>query len=233
VDQRFLSLLPEVLQKVVADAENLAGSPVVVRSGDAASEFDDIELRPRDEAGIAHAVITYRGDSITRCALVHEVLHIKRYWLENVPVLRFPVTSRFGFEARLIEELLEHLVIVPEERKFVSTESDAHWSAVLDQKIREISPLSANRSDADRAALQRNVYRAMFDIALPHLDNRLLYERLGKAGELEASHRFVRALRPLVPDKLRALSFVVQTFRYDQQGFGAASMDLEARPRGR
>ncbi|TMH74310.1 MAG: hypothetical protein E6H51_09510, partial [Betaproteobacteria bacterium] len=179
MDQRFLSLLPEVLQKVVADAENLAGSPVVVRSGDAASEFDDIELRPRDEAGIAHAVITYRGDSITRCALVHEVLHIKRYWLENVPVLRFPVTSRFGFEARLIEELLEHLVIVPEERKFVSTESDAHWSAVLDQKIREISPLSANRSDAERAALQRNVYRAMFDIALLHLDNRLLYERLG------------------------------------------------------
>ena len=231
MDQRFLSLLPEVLQEVVADAETLAGSSVVVRSGDAASEFDDIELRPRDEAGIAHAVITYRGDSITRCALVHEVLHIKRYWLENVPVLRFPVTSRFGFEARLIEELLEHLVIVPEERKFVSMESDDHWSAVLDQKIREISPLSANRSDAERAALQRNVYRAMFDIALPHLDNRLLYERLGEAGELEASHRFVRALRPLVPDKLRALSFVVQTFRYDQQSFKAAPMDLEARPR--
>ena len=72
-------MLPEVLQKVVADAENLAGSPVVVRSGDAANEFDDVELRPRDEAGIAHAVITYRGDSITRCALVHEVLHINRY----------------------------------------------------------------------------------------------------------------------------------------------------------
>jgi hypothetical protein len=117
---------------------------------------------------------------------VHEVLHIKRYWLENVPVLRFSVTSRFGFEARLIEELLEHLVIVPEERKFLSTESDAHWSAVLDQKIREISPLSANRSDAERAVLQRNVYRAMFDIALPHLDNRLLYEPIavirGDAG---------------------------------------------------
>ena len=230
MDQCFLSLLPEVLQKVVADAENLAGSSVVVRSGDAASEFDEIELRPRDEAGIAHAVITYHGDSITPGALVHEVLHIKRYWLENVPVLRSPVTSRFGFEARLIEDLLEHLVIIPEERKFVST-SDAHWSAVLDQKIREISPLSTIRSDAERAALQRNVYRAMFDIALPHLDNALLYERLREAGELEASHLFVSALRPLVPDKVRALSFVVQTFGYDQQGFIAKPMGLEARLR--
>ena len=231
MERRFLSLLPEVLQKVVAEAESLAGSSVVVRSGDAASEFDDIELRPRDEAGIAHAVISYRGDSITPCALVHEVLHIKRYWLDNVPVLRSPANSRFGFEARLIEELLEHLVIVPEERNFVSTESDARWSAVLDQKIREISPLSANRSDTERAALQRTLYRAMFDIALPHLDNTLLYERLGEAGELEASHLFVRALRPLVPDKLQALSFVVQTFRYEQQGFVAASLDLESRSR--
>lgn len=222
-------MLPEALQKVVADAENLAGSSVVVRSGDAASEFDNVELHPRDEAGIAHAIITYRGDSITRCALVHEVLHIKRYWLDKVPVLRFPITSRFGFEALLIEELVEHLVIIPEERKFVSTESDVHWSAVLDQKIREISPLPANRSDAERAALQLNVYRAMLDIALPHLDKTLLYERLGEAGELEASQRFVGGLRPLVSDKLRALSFVVETFRYE--GLRAAPMDLEAHSR--
>lgn len=225
MDQPFLSLLPEALQKVVTDAEDLAGSSVVVRSGDAASEFDSVELRPRDEGDVAHAVITYRGDSITRCALVHEVLHIKRYWLENVPVLRVPVTSRFEFEGRLIEELLEHLVIIPEERKFVPTESDAHWIAVLHQKIKEISP----QSDAKRAALQRNVYRAMFDIALPHLDNTCLYDRLDEAGELEASHSFVHALRPLVPDKLQALSFVVGTFRYE--GFIAEPMDLEARPR--
>jgi hypothetical protein len=226
VDQRFLSLLPEALQKVVADAENLVGSSLVVRSSEAMSEFDNVELRPRDKAGIAHAVITYRGDSITRCALVHEVLHIKRYWLEKVPILRCPVTSRFGFEALLIEELVEHLVIIPEERRFVSTESDEHWSAVLDQKIREISPLPADRSEAERATLQRNVYRAMFDIALPHLDNSLLYERLGEAEELEASHRFVGALRPLVSDKLQALSFIVATFRYE--GFRAAPIDLDS-----
>lgn len=229
MDQRFLSLLPEVLQKVVADAEDLAGSPVVVRSSDATNEFDNVELRPRDEAGIARAVITYRGDTITRCALVHEVLHIKRYWLEKVPVLRCSVTSRFGFEALLIEELVEHLVIIPEERRFVSTESDDHWRAVLDKKIREISPLPANRSEAERATLQRNVYRAMLDIALPHFDNSLLYERLAEAEELEASHRFVGGLRPLVSDKLQALSFVVETFRYE--GFRAAPMDLDSRSR--
>ena len=84
-----------------------------------------------------------------------------------------------------------------------------------------------------------DIRHGIFDIAFASMEAmqntiaRLLYERLGKAGELEASHRFVRALRPLVPDKLRAHSFVVQTFRYDQQGFRAASMDLEARPRGR
>jgi hypothetical protein len=222
VERRFLSLLPEVLQKVVTDAENLAGSSVVVQSGDAVSEVD-LELRPRDDAGIAHAVITYRGDSISRCALVHEVLHIKRYWLEKVPVLRCPVTSRFAFEASLIEELLEHLVIIPQERGFAPTESDAHWSVVLDQKINEISPHAA------RAALQRSVYRAMLDIALPHLEKTLLYEQLGAAGELEASHNFVRGLRPLLLDKLQALSFVVQEFRYE--GFKAAPMNLERRPR--
>ena len=117
-------MLPGELQAVVQEAEQLAGCEIAVVPDSAASEFDNLTFGI--DAGLCRATISYCGDSISRCAILHEVLHLKRYWLDAVPLLRATSRHRYDYEAQMVNDLIEHLTIIPEERRFVKAESNAH-----------------------------------------------------------------------------------------------------------
>jgi hypothetical protein len=225
-------MLPGELQATVQEAEELAGCEIAVVPDKAASEFDNLTLGFDFGAGACTATIAYRGNAITPCALVHEVLHVKRYWVDEVPIIK-PAAQRFALESQALEDLLEHLVIIPEEQHYVREESNAHWSSVMAAKLAELPRVSPRPSQAEVVALKRSLLlqRAMMDIALPDLDRTGLYDRLRDENLLEASTAFVDGLRTLLSDKQRALSFVGQEFRHEQAGFWVGRFNLRATPK--
>jgi hypothetical protein len=224
MDQRFLERLPDELRAVVHEVEDLAGCQVVVTSDASASEFDNLTFGI--DRGMCRATIAHKGSDITGCALVHEVLHLKRHWVDAVPALRSRA-ERFEFEAQAWEDLLEHLVIIPEERRFLEIENNAHWRTVMDAKLVELTRLSA-------VAVRRSLIqqRAMLDIALPDLDHGALYSRLREEKLLEPSTPFIANLRSALNDKMRAIGWSFNCLAMTQRVFARAASIFARTRRG-
>jgi hypothetical protein len=212
-------MLPAELQATVQKVEQLAGCAIEVVPDETASEFDNLTFGVVE--GVCRATIAYRGERISRCALLHEVLHLKRYWLNAVPMLRPATRLRYGFEAQMVEELVEHLIIIPEERQFVEAESNAHWSSVMANLIKKV----------DASKLSLVLQRAMMDIALPGLDHTRLYDRLRDENLLDSSAAFIDHLRNTLNDKERALISVIQEFRYDVTAFRVGRFNIRDFPK--
>jgi len=212
-------MLPGEQQATVQEAEQVAGCAIEVIPDATVNEFDSLTFGVDD--GVCRATIAYRGESISRCALLHEVLHLKRYWLNAVPILRPATRIRYGSEAQMVDELIEHLIIIPEERRFVEAESNAHWSSVMANLAEEV----------DASQLSLVLQRAMMDIALPGLDHTRLYDRLRDENLLESSAAFIDRLRNTLNDKERALICVIREFRYDVTAFCVGRFNVRANPK--
>lgn len=225
MNPQFLAMLPVELRAAVQEAEQVAGCEIAVVADEAANDFDSLAIGV--ENGACIATIAYRGKSISRCALLHEVLHVKRYWLDGAPMLRPTTRLRYESEAGWVNELFEHLIIIPEEQRFLEAESNAHWASVM-ANLLEPPRIGSPSSQADPGAFRQNLLlqRAMMDIALPGLDPTRLYDRLRNENLLEASAVFIEGLRGRLDDKERALIFVIQAFRYDLSGFCISQFNL-------
>jgi hypothetical protein len=229
-------MLPGELQAVVRTVEQLAGCEIAVVPDAAANDFDSLAFGV--DRGLCQATIAYRGNSASRCAILHEVLHLKRYWLDAVPMLR-PAASfranaaRYESEATVLNDFIEHLVIIPEERRFAEAESNAHWSVVMAAQLAELPTVSAGLGGAEDVALQRSLLlqRAMADIALPDLDHTGLYDRLRDENFFEASTRFSDSLRNMLNDKVGALVFAAQEFHYDLTAFCVGTFNIRTNPK--
>jgi hypothetical protein len=227
---QFLAMLPGELQAIVQEAEQAAGCEIAVVPDAAANEFDNLQLSVT-HSGVCSATIAYRGESISRCALLHELLHVKRYWLDAVPLLRPTSRHRYEAEAQMVNDLIEHLTIIPEERRFLEAESNAHWSVTMANELMRIDSQSGhvNVHDLRRSLL---LQRAMTDIALPALDPTRLYDRLHDENLFEVSTAFIGALRNMLDDKEWALKFVSNEFGYDLTGFCFGRFQLSTYPKG-
>jgi hypothetical protein len=227
MNPQFLAMLPPELRATVREVERLAECEIAVIPDASANDFDSLKFGV--DNGVCIAEIAYRGGSIAPCALLHEVLHVKRYCLDSVPVLR--PASRWSSapsnDAPMLDELIEHLIIIPEERRFREAESSVHWSEVMGSKLAEVPRLDSPSS------LQRSLMlqHAMMDIALPELDHTRLYARLRDERLFERSTAFVENLRTVLNDKLRALKVVCQAFRYDLTAFRVGRYDLQTNPK--
>lgn len=228
---QFLAMLPGELQAIVQKAERVAECEIDVVPGEAVNEFDSLMFGV--DRGVCIATIAYRGECISRCALIHELLHLKRYWLDGAPLLRSTSRHRYHSEAQMVEDFVEHLIIIPEERRFAEAESNAHWSLVMMEELAKLPSISSPSSQADVDALRRSLLlqRAMMDIAVPALDHVRLYDRLRDENLFEASTAFIDRLRNMLNDKERALIFVSKEFDYDLMGFCFGRFHLRTHPR--
>jgi len=226
----FLALLPGELQATVQEVEQVAECEIAVVRDATANEFDNLTFGV--DNGVCVATIAHRSESISRCALLHEVLHLKRYWLDAVPILKPAARFRYESEAQSVDELIEHLIIIPEERRFVEAESNAHWSSVM-TTLAKPARVGFPSSQTEVDALQRSLLlqRAMMDIALPNLDHTRLYVRLRDENLFEASTAFIDRLRNVLNNKERALILVSREFRYDLTGFCFGRFHLRTNPK--
>lgn len=85
--------------------------------------------------------IFYPESGTTEQDLVHELLHIQRYWVEKAPIMEM-ATSQLDGNAYAIRQLcndLEHCVIIPREQRYLpdSTDSLTVWSRKYDQYLND------------------------------------------------------------------------------------------------
>lgn len=232
MDERYLSLLPNELLTIVETAEALAGCEVVIVANESAAEFDNLGLGLDQQTGNCDATISHRGNGLSQWALVHEVFHLGESWVDCVPFLA-PNSEKYQHEAITLNDLVSHLDIIPNERRFVETESDAHWVAQTSTAVSALPLVHGQSTAEEQLAFFRNALqaRALLDIALPHLDNSALYARLRDSGVFDLSGEFVLGLKNRAGNRLATISFVASTFKYPREGFSVIKFDLRVRPR--
>ena len=122
MQRAFLQRLNTETQDLVREIEAFAASEIELRaapppSSEAASAARAVALIA-SETG---AILLYRGEEEFQTpAVLHELLHLRRYWIDRVPQL-VPLADPQGDKTKIanqIENALEHLIITPQEARY-------------------------------------------------------------------------------------------------------------------
>ena len=122
MQQAFLQRLNTETQNLVREIEAFASSEIDLRA--APSPSIQAAGAARTVALIASetgATLLYRGEEEFQTpAVLHELLHLRRYWIDYVPQL-VPLADPQGDKTKIanqIENTLEHLIITPQEARY-------------------------------------------------------------------------------------------------------------------
>jgi hypothetical protein len=149
----YLRILPEPAQRLVAELKHLSGAEI-----DVGPTEETIRRQAPDRARLPLILVDERTarirfpGEVQRRALVHELLHVRRAWIDAAPRLRStqpgdPMASRIANA----DQDLEHMLIVPTEIEW-TPESREHWN----QDYFDLADVSANH---DPAAIRDNLLR--------------------------------------------------------------------------
>jgi hypothetical protein len=122
MQQAFLQRLNTETQDLVREIEAFASSEIELRAAPVPSSHAAAGARAvaliASETG---ATLMYRGEEEFQTpAVLHELLHLRRYWIDCVPQL-VPVADPQGDKTKIanqIENTLEHLIITPQEAHY-------------------------------------------------------------------------------------------------------------------
>ena len=122
VEQAFLKRLSAETQRLVREIEEFAASEIELRAAPApSSQAVDAARSVALIASETGATLLYRGEEEFQTpAVLHELLHLRRYWIDFVPQL-VPVADLQGDKTKIanqIENTLEHLIITPQEARY-------------------------------------------------------------------------------------------------------------------
>lgn len=122
MQQAFLQRLNSETQDLVREIEAFASREIELRAAPAPSS--QAAGAARTVALIASetgATLLYRGEEEFQTpAVLHELLHLRRYWIDYVPQL-VPLADPQGDKTKIanqIENALEHLIITPQEAHY-------------------------------------------------------------------------------------------------------------------
>jgi hypothetical protein len=122
VEQAFLQRLSAETQRLVREIEEFAASEIELRAAPAPSSQELGAVRAVALiASASGATLLYRGEvDFQTPAVLHELLHLRRYWIDAVPQL-VPIADPMGDKTKIanqIENTLEHLIITPQEARY-------------------------------------------------------------------------------------------------------------------
>lgn len=122
MQSRFLDKLSVEIQHLVEEIESFASADIAVHATPAPTQ--ESVQSPKAITLIASergATLLYRDlEDFRPQAVVHELLHLRRYWIDFVPQI-LPVDDADGERTKLanqIENVLEHIIIVPQEQQY-------------------------------------------------------------------------------------------------------------------
>ena len=203
--ERLRAELPRHILSMMDEIEAFAGMPIAVAINNGPVEPNTINPNALATA-VSHedATIFVRSiDNIDAHGVCHELLHIRRYWVEGVlqihPLAPNAASDKF---CATIENELEHSVIVPLERKLGFEEaSTAYWNRVARGKWEryprpDISDPVGRRNNA---LLGRLSLELVTDLEIRDL----AFEALKKENLTEEAERFVVRMGEFRSDKRR------------------------------
>ena len=212
MDLRFLEKLHPDVQALVRDIETFASTEIEVRlaptpSSKAAASPKAVALMATEKG----ATLLYREEDEFRSrAALHELLHLRRYWLDRVPQLA-ALDDPQGDKTRIaneIENTLEHLIIFPQEAGYqfdpsvgINAGERQRWQSYPWANINE--PW-ARRKPALLSWL--TVDALVTDEAVKRLARRYLQDE----GLLEEAENFADKIQRLKNSKERCLATVVR-----------------------
>lgn len=146
MDIDFLNILPEKSKELVSEIETYSGFEIqVLPNPTPVSATDPNPNAPACMVTETSAQILHRGNNIDPQGFTHELLHIYRYLVQQIPQV-IPVSSSDSSNFKVtsqIENALEHLVIVPLEQKYGFDPHD-YWNKTVKQNWEKIDHSSVN-----------------------------------------------------------------------------------------
>ena len=195
-DEYFYRLSGHV-RELVEEVEKASGVPIVVT----VRPDKRVSCRPHLSQG---EIFTPAPEALGDGSVIHEVLHLRRFLVEGVPLLI--VRGDYeqwqpGMEDRLTRQdnAFEHLIVVPEELRRCP-ERRGYWEQMMLQRWNEI-----RESEADN----REAAAALWAFALhviPRSEAHVLaHEVLAQRGYQQLAERFSAALLPVLHHKEEAI----------------------------
>lgn len=129
--QDVVKRLPEKVQSLLKEVETWSALDVTITSNPNPPDPNDpFPEGPATRFSHDSAAIYLRSADSDPHGILHELLHLKRYWIEQIPALT--TTSDIAGNKRITDQLdneLEHLVIVPLEANY-GFEPFEHWNQI-------------------------------------------------------------------------------------------------------
>ena len=213
--KHYLAKLPVDIQSFVIDIEREAEIDIRVAVDDSRAGRHQGEPDPLacdiDEDGAT--ILIPRADYFPGGSVLHELLHINRFLVEQVPQINIcdnhwdpQLETVFG----QLDNNLEHLVIVPEELRRRPARRD-RWISVIDRTLSEIRTGKLQQADRDFLG----IYTLAF---IEHvLNDPCLRERsesiLDGLGLRDRAVAFREAIIPALASKEATTRICVEQFR--------------------
>jgi hypothetical protein len=162
----------------------------------------------------------------------HELLHIRRNWCEGIPQLHPKVkdSSNAAIVCGNVDNTLEHLVIVPEESKYGSDNSD-YWKQVARTKWQSY-PWS-HIDIKDQAGRRGNALLGRLEIELaPDAEiTELAARALASEGLMAEAEKFASRIKQLLQHKPRAISCAVRFLKLPRDRIHLVYFDIRKKTR--
>jgi hypothetical protein len=223
----YLDPLPERVQQLASEIERAIGSEISVRP----SQVGDRPLVGLAECsfglenGAKRVFIVHAPLSCPDYVLTHEVLHLHRNVVLNVPALHAVVAHQEGGAHRINNDL-EHLFVIPDEIALFP-ESIGRWQEIFEQAASELAEgrQSGRLSEVSfrAAALGLWMVASMTVPAWPGLD--AISASLICARSEGAARAFVEQIRSKLPDKTAMIKAALEAQLLDKRCFSVGSFE--------
>jgi hypothetical protein len=235
VEPQFKTRLPSAVQQLVDELERFADLPIhVAVNPRPASPTDPNPEHLAAEVTERSATVLIRSrDAVPAYGVLHELLHVQRFWTESIPqvmpVLGDRAPSNQWQVTSDIENALEHIVIVPREAEY-GFDPFPYWN--------ETTRTNWSRypwpNMTDPWARRKNcLLGALTDAFLVNdPDVKQLVERgLRGEGLLAEARRFTEKIRRVLGSKPHGIATVLRFLPIPFEEVGLVGFDVKNRGR--
>jgi hypothetical protein len=171
------------------------------------------------------AILLRAGAQISAQDILHELLHIQRYWMEHAPQLEPLLNQDSNWDVTgRIENVLEHLVIVPREANF-GFAPRPQWDEVARREWGAY-PWPDNTEQFSRSLGSHLGWLTCEIVTDPQIRT-LAKECLVKDGTFESAENLRQAVKRYLANKPKALLFVLRAVGLPRAEFQLAYIDIK------
>ncbi|GEM_PF-2414530 len=236
-DHRYVVIeqMPQNVRDLLYEIEDFSRVKVEFRDTEllkmAAAQYNVNTLRTDVEALYADHERAYLSlptlNKLDSNAILHELLHLHRYWVEAIPQLE--AKTDLGRNVEIAAELdneLEHLIIVPKERNY-GFDPEPYWSSRSQQYWAEFPWEKLSPSIRREFTLKGWLHSPLISSELRND----IETRLREADLYSEAERFLQRIREFSGSKPRAVSTALRFLKIPHDEAQLVTMDIRNKKR--